>query len=502
MSDMRSKEEYEAPTPRVTAHTIQANGTSVPYRAECGWLVLRKNEKPAAEMFYSYYELEEPEPTLRPITFVFNGGPGAASAYLHVGALGPRRVLFSERGTPEPPPVRLVDNEDTWLHFSDLVFVDPIGTGFSRHIPKESTADGSESRKQQSEEENPSKEYWKITRDLESLSEFITSFLSEHNRWESPAFIAGESYGGFRVAKLSRLLQESYGVGLNGAILISPALEFSLLDSSDYDVLPWIDLVPSMAAAAHHHGRNRAVASEATESQARAAAESFVTGELVTVLVRGASEASRARKRVLARLAAHTGLPRAKVELAGGRVSAGLFSRELLRDQGLICGLYDSTITTPDPFPARERYEGPDPTLRSIEPIFASGINAHLRRTLQVDTERRYHLLSMEVNKGWQIDIERHALESQIGASDDLRYGMSLNPAMKVRITHGVYDLVTPYFASDRIAASLNLNDQLAENLSLRHYSGGHMFYAWDESRSSFSEDIAQFYENAVPQRG
>jgi carboxypeptidase C (cathepsin A) len=179
-------------------------------------------------------------------------------------------------------------------------------------------------------------------------------------------------------------------------------------------------------------------------------------------------------------------------------VSAQLFARELLRDQGRICGLYDATITAPDPFPAREQFEGPDPTLRSIERVFASGINAHLRRVLQVDTERRYHLLSMEVNRGWQVDMERHALDSQIGASDDLRYGMSLNTSMKVRISHGIYDLVTPYFASNRITNLMSLDEELRKNLSVLHYRGGHMFYAWDDSRTRFSRDIAAFYAEAT----
>lgn len=499
MSETQPGSGYEAPPAHVTAHTIDLNGVSVAYRAECGWLVLRKKEKPDAEMFYSFYEVEESEPANRPITFVFNGGPGAASAYLHVGALGPRRVTFSPTGTPEPPPVSLVDNDDTWMRFSDLVFIDPIGTGFSRPIPRDNDAGGDGGKKSGSDDEEPSREYWKITRDLESLCEFITSFLSRHHRWDSPVFIAGESYGGFRVAKLCRMLQESYGVGLNGAILISPAIEFSLLDSSDYDVLAWIDRVPSMAAAARYHGRHVRVTKDSAETDVRTAAEEFATGELLTALVRGSSQDSRVRSRTLRRLAAQTGLPAEVVSKAGGRVSAQLFARELLRDQGRICGLYDATITAPDPFPARPQYEGPDPTLRSIERVFASGINAHLRRTLQVDTERRYHLLSMEVNRGWQVDIERHALESQIGAADDLRYGMSLNTSMKVRISHGIYDLVTPYFASNRIANLMALGEELRGNLSLLHYNGGHMFYAWDDSRAAFTRDVAGFYESATP---
>ncbi len=497
MSETEKKNTYEAPPTAVTAHTITLNGDSEAYRAESGWLTLYKHEKPAAEMFHVFYETEDPNRASRPITFVFNGGPGAASAYLHVGALGPRRVVFGETGSPPPPPVTLVDNADTWLAFTDLVFIDPIGTGFSRAIPDETESESKDSRKTEDPIAEKSKEYWKITRDLESLAEFITSFLSKHHRWDSPAFIAGESYGGFRVAKLARLLQESYGVGLNGAILISPALEFALLDDSDYDVLPWIDRIPSMAGAAFHHGRVSSGGPEQSVSALMKSAEEFASAELTTMLIRGADLPDSTRRKTLRKLGTYIGLSAEELSKTAGRVTAQQFSRQLLRDRGVVCGLYDATITTPDPFPGRETYEGPDPTLRSLERVFAAGINAHLRRSLEVDTERRYHLLSMEVNRNWQVDIERHALESQIGATDDLRYSMALNPHMKVRITHGLYDLVTPYFASNRIANLMYLNDKVADNLSLVHYRGGHMFYAWAESRSRFTQDVSEFYSGA-----
>lgn len=498
MSETEKPDSYEAPPAAVTTHTITLGGDSVAYRAESGWLTLYKHEKPAAEMFHVFYATEDPDSANRPITFVFNGGPGAASAYLHVGALGPRRVVFGEAGNPAPPPVTLVDNTDTWLSFTDLVFIDPIGTGFSRAIQDEGDGKSKDAKKTEDAATEQSKEYWKITRDLESLAEFITSFLSRHHRWDSPAFIAGESYGGFRVAKLVRLLQESYGVGLNGAILISPALEFALLDHSDYDVLPWIDRVPSMAGAAYHHGLVSSAGTDRSASEFMKSAEEFASGELAGMLIRGAGLSDSARRKTLRKLGTYIGLSTEELGRTMGRITAQQFSRQLLRDRGVICGLYDATITTPDPFPGRETYEGPDPTLRSIERVFASGINAHLRRSLEVDTERRYHLLSMEVNRNWQVDIERHALESQIGATDDLRYGMALNPHMKVRITHGLYDLVTPYFASNRIANLMYLNDAVADNLSLVHYRGGHMFYAWEESRRQFAEDISEFYADAL----
>lgn len=477
-------DDYTKPHGATTEHSLAAAGGQIHYTAECDWMILYKDEKPVAEVFYTYYSVVKSD---RPITFVFNGGPGAASAYLHVGAVGPRRVQFGPDGTLPAPPVALVDNPETWLQFTDLVFVDPVGTGFSRAIPekKEKEPKGSS---------EAGKEFWKIERDLAALGEFMSRFLSTHHRWDSPAYVAGESYGGYRAARLARSAQETHGIGLAGAILISPALEFPLLDASDYDVLPWITVMPSMALAALAHDKSRARTEDRSPEAIREVAQAFAINEHARLLVGGSLIDERTQKRIIGRLSDLTGLDRSLVDLSRGRISAQRFTRELLRDRGMVCGLYDATATAVDPFPDRDGYEGPDPTLRSIEPVFASGINAHLRRDLQVDSEREYHLLSMEVNRAWQVDTERHALESQIGATDDLRYAMSLNPHMRVRITHGLYDLVTPYFASERLAKLMPLGAEQQQRLSLKHYPGGHMFYAWDSSRSAFAEDMRAFY--------
>jgi len=483
-------EEYTKPEGVRSVHTMKLAGEEVSYAADADWLILRKNEKPVAEMFHVYYALAD-DAGPRPLTIVFNGGPGAASAYLHVGALGPKRVRFNVNGTAPAPPVELVDNTETWLEFTDLVFVDPVGTGFSRAI-----ADDDEKDKKNATES--AKDFWKVDRDIHALGEFISKFLSAKHRWDSPIFIAGESYGGFRAAKLARVAQETYGVGINGAILISPALEFALLDNSDYDLLPWIDVLPSMAAAAAHHGKAPAFATESAIDVIMSAAEEFATSVAPRMLLAGDSLPEHDRRRIAQEFADRIGIDPDIIARSGGRVGTERFARELLREQGLVCGLYDATVTTSDPYPDRDSFGGPDPTLRSIERVFAAGINTHLRRGLGLVSERDYHLLSMEVNQGWQVDTERHALESQIGATDDLRYGMSLNPHMKVRITHGVYDLVTPYFSSNRIARLMRLSDSAKSNLSLKHYPGGHMFYAWEASRAEFSRDIREFYDGAT----
>ncbi|HEU5082865.1 MAG TPA: hypothetical protein VFU14_05965 [Acidimicrobiales bacterium] len=475
------------------------DGRSVTYTAEARWMALRdEQDEPVAELFSVSYVAAEAAPA-RPVTFVFNGGPGASSAYLHVGALGPRRVAFDEQGLPLPPPTALVDNAESWLGFTDLVFVDPVGTGFSRIIPDKGSEGGDKGERTPPKDgaERDPKAFFGVNKDLDSLVEMMKRWLSAHDRWASPVLVAGESYGGFRAAKLARLANER-GIGLNGTILISPALEFALLDRSDYDVLPWVDLVPTMALAAHHHGRGRAFPTDATVGAVRAGAEAFATGPLASALIRGATMPADERAAVVAQLADLIGLPVEVVDRHECRIDMARFARELLRDEGKVVGLYDATAVGRDPFPDRDGMAWPDPTLSGIERVFNAGINARLRTELGVDTDREYHLLSMAVNKDWKIDFDRHALESQVGASDDLRYGMALNPHMKVFLSHGLYDMVTPYFASERIRNLLRLDEATAASLTVQHFAGGHMFYAWEQSRLAFHDAIAEFYAGAL----
>jgi carboxypeptidase C (cathepsin A) len=323
-------------------------------------------------------------------------------------------------------------------------------------------------------------------------------WLSDNGRWGSPVFIAGESYGGYRVARLVRTLQESAGIGLNGAILISPALEITGLDPTDYDVLGWIDRVPTMAAAALHHGRSRAFRKSTALERALREAEEFATGDFATFLTRGASMPAKERDRIVSRLADVIGLPLDIVSRAEGRVGILTYVRELLRDERKVVGLYDTTITASDPFPDRDAFSWPDPTLSGISPAYTMAVNRMLRSEIGVVTDREYALLSYEVNTAWKDDTERHAFAAPPGATDDFRYGMSLNPHMKAFITHGQYDLVTPYFASNRLRNLMRLDPQMADRLTVQHYGGGHMFYAWETSRKAFTAAIDSFVAGAV----
>ena len=495
-----AKPEHEPPAGAETTATWTAAGRSIDYTASANWIVLRKKEKPAAEIFSVSYVVEGAGD--RPVTFVFNGGPGASSAYLHMGAVGPMRVAFPADGTLPRMPPRLVSNEESWLAFTDLVFVDPVGTGFSRVIESDGKAgkagaDGRTQDRGDDGDDGDAREYFGYKRDLESLCEFMGRWLSGHRRWGSKVFIAGESYGGYRVGRLVRMVQETAGIGLTGAVLISPALELGSLSPTDYDVLGWVDLLPTMAIAAVHHQRSRAFAVGAPPADVLREAEQFATDDYATLLTRGASMAAVDRDRILGRLADLIGLSADLVARAEGRITIETFTRELLRDERKVLGLYDATITTTDPFPDREAFAGPDPTLAGIGPAYTTAINRQLRSEIGVETDREYLVLSHEVNELWRNDAPQHFFTPPVGATDDFRYGMSLNPHLKAFITHGRYDLVTPYHASDRLRNLMRLDPEMATRLTVRHFDGGHMFYAWEDSRREFTVAIAAFIADA-----
>ncbi len=489
----------DAPFPpkgSTTEHSLTLTDGPLAYRAVADWITLRKVHKPIAHMFHTAYLATGETTPDRPITFVFNGGPGAASAYLHMGALGPQRVAFAENGTLPKPPTRVVDNHETWLGFTDLVFVDPVGTGLSRALEDPPKDDKPTEGGKPSGDPKESTEFWEINRDLEALGEFISRFLSRHHRWTSPIFIAGESYGGFRVAKMVRLLQENHGVGLCGAFLISPAIEFESLVGSDYDLTYWVEVFPSLAASAHQHGLTQPAGESREDLLARA--EAFAKNDLARWLTQGDSLAADERTRIIGTMADLCGLPALVIERAGGRITSTIFCRELLRDQRRLCGHYDASITAIDAFPDRDEYPGPDPTLFSIDRLFTGGVNHQLRTTLRLDTEIDYRLLSMEVHQAWKDKDRDYVFKKLAGAMDDMRYGMSLNEHMKVFVAHGFFDLVTPYYASQRLVDLMKLTPDQRGNLVTANYPGGHMFYTWDESRIAFTRAAKAFFDDAI----
>jgi carboxypeptidase C (cathepsin A) len=476
-----------------TTHQLAGARGALAYTATAGVLPVRPApDKPEAQVFYVAYTLAEAASAERPLTFLLNGGPGAASVFLHLGGIGPRRLAVDAEGTVPRPPVGLEDNPLTWLAFTDLVFIDPVGTGYSAVPEPEPGADD--------EDKGEQADFWGVRQDLDSLGEFIRLYLTRNGRWPSPKVIAGESYGGFRVAALARALPEDFAIAPNGAILVSPLLEYAMLHGNDFNLLPWAVTLPSLAATAAYHGRGALAGTAGRKAgddlaAALAPAESFALAEMLTGLARAERLPAAARQRFHAALAALIGLPEDLVARRRGRVPADVFAKELLRGQELLVGRYDGTIRGPDPFPERSGYAGGDPSFAFLTSAYAPALVAYLRDDLEYLVDAPYELLNREVSRRWDFASVLEADEQGFaGFSDALRFGLILNPSLRVLIAHGYHDLVTPYFASRYLVDQMDLPAAARGRVLLRNYVGGHMFYLHAASLEALHETAAAFF--------
>ncbi len=466
------------PEPVTTEHEGRVGGEAVRYRATAGTLPLRGGDgEVTAEVFHVAY-LREPAEPGRPVTFVFNGGPGAASAFLNLGAIGPRGVAFSATGGYLPPPARLVDNPDSWLAFTDLVFVDPVGTGYSRPA-----VSGDEAAAR----------FYGVRRDASAMAAFIRLWLAGAGRTLAPLFLAGESYGGFRAALLAQALPEESGLAPSGLVLISPALEFSLLRGTDDHLLaPWAVSLPSFAAV--HLERQGGVAAADELARRLEPVERFALADYLVALAAGARGLTPALEAELARL---TGLPAEIVRDERGRIPPTRFAREYARAQGRVLSLYDGSVDGPDAAPGSgHRGGGVDPVLDPAVPVWTSAIVGHVREELGYRTDVTYRLLEGEVGGRWDYGTTA-TRQGYAGALDALQAGRALNPALEVLVVHGYTDLVTPYLGSRYLL------DQLpplagAVPVAFRAYPGGHMFYMRPESRRRLTEDARAAYARAA----
>jgi carboxypeptidase C (cathepsin A) len=462
-------------TPRLPAdatsdQTVELPGRALRFKATAGTIPIvdAGDGSLQAEIAYVAYARTDAEPARRPVTFVFNGGPGAASAYLQLGAMGPWRLPI-DRVTPSTPPV-LVPNAETWLDFTDLVFVDPPGTGYSR------LASGDGVRRQ----------FWSVDGDSDALAVFIRKWIEKWGRQTSPKFLAGESYGGFRLPRLARILQDRQQVGMSGLILISPVLDFGWRGQTRHSPLSWVARLPSMAAAA------REAKGAPFDREALRDAERYAAGEYLQDLVRGERD-SAARNRMSAKVAALTGLNVDLVRRLGGRVDSGTFEREVMRERGLVASSYDATVTAydPDPYAATARYF--DPVLTSLHAPLSAAMTDLYRRVLGWRIEDPYYLLNTDVSGRWDWGRGR----SPPHVVDDLRTVLSLDPRLRVLVTHGATDLVTPYFENQLILDQLPSYGS-AERLKFAVYGGGHMYYSRDASRRALRADAEALYQAAL----
>ena len=441
-------------------------GKTVNYTATVGALPVRDEKgKKIAEVVVTSYVLDGPRDPNRPVTFAFNGGPGAASVYLNLGAIGPKRVQFGAQGDGPSDPAVLVDNPGTWMDFTDMVFIDPVGTGFSRSL-----VDKDETKKR----------FYSIKPDIEYLSRIVYDWLLKNGRMASPKYISGESYGGFRAPKITYFLQTQLGVGVSGIVMVSPYLEPGMNNDPDFSPMNWVTTLPSMTAA--NYERQGKTLSPGLMKEV----EDYTRGEFTEDLLKGRRDPA-AVARMIDKVTAYTGLDREFVQRSGGRIEIGAFLRELYRDKGRIASVYDSNVTQEDPFPWAPQGRRGDPILDAIIAPTTSAMVDFDTRIVGWKAEGRFNALSYDVGENWEKGVEL------VDATSDLRNAIAADPKMKVLIAHGYDDLSCPYFVSRLVIDQMPISGD-PNRVKLSIYPGGHMFYSRTASQAAFREDVKQVF--------
>ncbi|GMU22256.1 MAG: peptidase S10 [Phycisphaerae bacterium] len=467
----------------ITRHELTAGGETLSYEATAAHMLMKDEEgKLKARIFFMAYLLnrsDNADPADRPVTFVFNGGPGAASVWLHLGTAGPRRIDLNHEGEPPAPPYRLVENRHSWLDATDLVFIDPVGTGYSRPGKGEK-----------------GEQFYGVQQDIASVADFIRLWITQYRRWASPLFLAGESYGTTRAAGLSEHLLDRHGIALNGIMLISTVLDFGTLQPGNGNDLPYVLFLPTYTATAFHHGK---LGKGLQQDLGRTLREvqHFAVGEYATALIRGAAMSPEQRAAVVQSLARYTSLAPEFIDRADLRIAPGVFQKQLLSDQRRIIGRFDTRITgfEPDPIASRPEY---DPSLSRYLPVYSANFNDYVRRVLGFRSDLPYEVLSSKVHP-WKFG------ESGAGylfVADDLRSALIKNPHMKVLFASGYFDLATPFFATVHTIDHLDVGPELRANIVEKYYLGGHMMYHHQPTLARLHEDIVSFIRVALPGSG
>lgn len=402
----------------------------------------------------------------RPVTFALNGGPGASSVYLNLGAIGPKVVAFGSEGDSASAPATLRDNPGTWLDFTDLVFIDPVGTGFSRSLIGE---------------EEAKKQFYNPKADVEYLSRTIYDWLVKSGRLQSRKYLVGESYGGFRGPRITHYLQTRLGVAMNGVVLVSPYLNPTLDDNGDVSPLAWMLTLPSITAA--HLERENRLTPEAMRQVI-----DYTRGDYATALMKGRSD-PQATERMLAQVAAMTGLDPAYVRRAGGRLETQSYLREVFRDKGELGSRYDSNVTAFDPFPNDPEQRANDPLLDSIIAPTTTAMVDFVTRVVGWKVDARYQALNYDVNRLWDWNDELRK-----GAVTQLRQAVAIDPQLRVLIAHGWNDLSCPFMGSVLTVDQMPAMGQDPTRVQVREYPGGHMFYSRTDSQAAFRRDVMAMY--------
>jgi carboxypeptidase C (cathepsin A) len=447
------------PGDSVTEHSVDTPQGKLTYTATAGTIPLYgQSGEQIAAIFYTSY-IAKNASGQRPLTFVFNGGPGAASAFLNLGLVGPRRLDFGPDAR-HLADAKLVDNPNTWLRFTDLVLLDPIGTGWSRTVKGDDA-----------------KDFWSVQRDADVMAKAITVYATKHDRISGPLYLAGESYGGFRAAKVARVLQKDYGIGVNGIVMLSPLLEGWLTFGDDQSALRAALELPSLAAA-HLAAENKLT------PEALSKAEKFALTDYLTALA-GPPLSGEAAQAFYGRVAEISGVPVDAVAKARGFIIDSV--TKILRE-GKVVSRYDADFAVDDPFPERRAAREPDPILDGVARLYGGAFANYARNELGYNTEMTYKLLANDVTSHWDWGHGR----VQVGVADEIRVLLSFDPQFRLLIAHGMTDLVTPY-AETRYVLDHLPNGR--DRTQLKLYRGGHMFYLNSAAREAFSNDAAEFYK-------
>lgn len=485
----QEKEEKKAPADKPkpaleektskTTHTVRIGGQPVTYTATAGTLVLKEEDgKPRASVFYIAYTKDGvADATRRPVTFSFNGGPGSSSVWLHLGVLGPKRVLMDEIGNALQPPYRLVENEFSILDETDLVFIDPVTTGYSRAAGKEKE-----------------KEFHGFRADIESVGEFIRLYTTRANRWTSPKFLIGESYGTTRASGVVNYLQDRYGMYFNGVMLVSSILNFGTARFETGNDLPPVLFLPTYTATAWYHKQLPSDLQGRTLRSVLDEVEAFAAGEYTLALMKGNNLADAERKEIARKLARYTGLTPDYVDRTNLRIEIGRFVKELRRDERITVGRLDSRFTGVDRDAAGERYEF-DPSYAVIQGPYTGALLGYIRGELKYESDLPYEILTGRVQPWSYKEFENR----YVNVSEDLRRAMSQNPHLQVYVANGYYDLATPYFATEYTFDHIGYDDAYKKRVTMTYYEAGHMMYIHMPSLRQQKNDLVAFVRKSVP---
>jgi carboxypeptidase C (cathepsin A) len=462
--------------PVVSKHSVRVGSRQLNYTTTTGFMPIRNavSGETEARIFYMAYTLDNP-PANRPLMFSFNGGPGSASVWLHLGALGPLRIRMLDDGMMPPPPYQMEDNQETWLTETDIVFIDPVGTGYSRASRPDLAS-----------------KFFGVNGDIESVGEVIRMYLGRNERWMSPLFLVGESYGTTRAAGLSNWLFD-HGIALNGIALVSTVMNFQTIRFADNNDLPLVLMLPSYTTTAWYHKKLSPAMQSKTVAQVAEESRQFAANEYLPAMLKIDSLSATERSSLLDKMSSLTGLSKTFIEQNNFRVELGEFNKELLRSERRTTGRLDSRFKGIDRDAASDNPDS-DPSMNAIRPPYTSAFNSYVRGELGFKSDVEYYILGGGITAPWNYNVTNQYADTSIPLKD----AMAKNPYMKIFVAQGYYDMATPFYAAEYTFSAMNLDPTLRRNINFEYYEAGHMMYIEKNSLAKLKRDAAAFIQRSV----